>query len=64
MLSLSLKFLAGHATKFLAFGVLTGLFLPPLADFLRPALAPTIFFSLILSLLRLDFNDVVGQLRR
>jgi len=64
MLSLSLKFLAGHATKFLAFGVLTGLFLPPLADFLRPALASTIFFSLVLSLLRLDFDDVLGQLRR
>ena len=64
MLSWGLKFLAGHATKFLAFGVLTGLFLPPLADFLRPALAPAIFFSLILSLLRLDFNDVVDQLRR
>ena len=64
MLASGLKFLADHATKFLAFGVLTGLFLPPLADFLRPALAPAIFFSLILSLLRLDFNDVVDQLRR
>ena len=64
MLSQGLAFLARHATKFLAFGVLTGLLLPPLADFMRPALAPAIFTSLVLTLLRLDFSDVVAQLRR
>jgi BASS family bile acid:Na+ symporter len=60
----SLEFLARHATRFLAVGVLTGLALPPLADFMRPALAPAIFVSLVLALLRLDLADVMGQLRR
>ncbi len=59
-----LLFLARHATKFLAFGVLTGLLLPPLSDFMRPALAPAIFVSLVLALLRLDFGDVLGQIRK
>ncbi len=58
-----LIFLARHAPKFLAFGVLTGLLLPPLADFMRPALAPAIFASLVLALLRMNFSDIVGQLR-
>ncbi|MBT4489367.1 MAG: hypothetical protein HOK30_01235 [Rhodospirillaceae bacterium] len=62
--SLGLEFLARHATKFLAFGVLTGLLLPPLSDFMRPALGPAIFVSLVLALLRLDFGDVIDQLRR
>jgi BASS family bile acid:Na+ symporter len=59
-----LGFLARHATKFLAIGVLTGLFLPPLAEFMRPALAPAIFFNLVLALIRLDFGDVASFLRR
>ncbi len=64
MIGNSLQFLARHATIFLAFGVLTGLLLPPLADVMRPALAPAIFISLVLALLRLDLGDVMGQLRR
>ncbi len=50
MIGNSLQFLARHATIFLAFGVLTGLLLPPLADVMRPALAPAIFISLVLAL--------------
>ncbi len=64
MPSICLGFLARHATKFLAIGVLTGLFLPPLAEFMRPALAPAIFFNLVLALIRLDFGDVASFLRR
>ena len=62
--SIFLGFLARHATKFLAIGVLTGLFLPPLAEFMRPALVPAIFVNLMLALVRLDFGDVAGFLRR
>jgi BASS family bile acid:Na+ symporter len=62
--SICLGFLARHATKFLAIGVLTGLFLPPLAEIMRPALAPAIFINLVLALIRLDFGDVAGFLRR
>ena len=62
--SICLGFLARHATKFLAIGVLTGLFLPPLAEFMRPALAPAIFINLVLALIRLDFGDVASFLRR
>lgn len=63
-MSICLTFLARHATKFLALGVLTGLFLPPLADFMRPTLAPVIFISMTLALIRLDFGDVASFLRR
>ena len=63
-LSFCLTFMARHATKFLAIGVLTGLLLPPLADFMRPALAPAIFINLVLALIRLDFGDVTSYLRR
>ena len=62
--SICLTFMARHATKFLALGVLTGLVLPPLADFMRPTLAPVIFISMTLALIRLDFGDVANFLRR
>lgn len=62
--SICLTFPARHATKFLALGVLTGLVLPPLADFMRPTLAPVIFISMTLALIRLDFGDVTIFLRR
>jgi BASS family bile acid:Na+ symporter len=62
--SLCLTFLARHAIKFLALGVLTGLLLPLLADFMRPILAPVIFISMTLALIRLDFSDVASFLRR
>jgi len=64
IISICLTFLARHATKFLALGVLTGLVLPPLADFMRPTLAPVIFISMTLALIRLDFSDVANFLRR
>ncbi|MDA1101122.1 MAG: hypothetical protein O2967_19305 [Proteobacteria bacterium] len=63
-ISNGLTFLARHATKFLAAGVLIGLLLPPLADLMRPALAPAIFINLTLALIRLDFGDVSVFLRR
>jgi BASS family bile acid:Na+ symporter len=64
ILGRGLEFLSRHATWWLAGGVLIGLALPPLADFARPALAPAIFLSLTLALLRLDFAEVVAYLRR
>jgi BASS family bile acid:Na+ symporter len=62
--SICLTYLARHATKFLAIGVMVGLLLPPLADLMRPALAPAIFINLTLALIRLDFGDVTAFLRR
>jgi len=59
-----LHFLARHATRSLAIGVLLGLALPPVAEFMRPVLVPVIFINLILALLRLDFSDVTAHLRR
>jgi BASS family bile acid:Na+ symporter len=60
----ALRFLSRHAPRLLATGVLLGLAVPPLADFMRPALVPVIFVNLILALLRLDFSDIAGYLRR
>lgn len=59
-----LTFLARHAPRCLAVGVLLGLAVPPLAEFMRPALTPVIFINLVLALLRLDFSDVAAYLRR
>lgn len=59
-----LEFLSRHAARFLAAGVLIGLAVPPLAEFMRPALTASIFASLVLALMRLDVRDVTAYLRR
>jgi len=64
LLSRPLVFLARYAPRFLAVGVLLGLAVPPLAEFMRPALTPVIFLNLVLALLRLDFSEVAAYLRR
>ena len=64
MLTAALAHLARYATWWLAGGVLIGLAAPPLAELLRPLLVPIIFANLILALLRLQFADILGYLRR
>lgn len=64
MLTAALATLTRHATWWLAGGVLVGLAVPPLAELMRPLLVPIIFANLILALLRLDFADILGYLRR
>ena len=60
----ALDFCARHATKLLAVGVLVGLAVPPLAEFMRPALVPAAIGGLIVAMLRLEFADVARFGRR
>ncbi len=57
-------FLGRHATRFLAGGVLVGLVLPPLAEFLRPLLAPLLLVPLTIALVRLDWRALAAYSRR
>lgn len=59
-----LYWLGRHATKCLALGVLSGLFLPTLAEWLRPTLPAIIVFSLTLSLLRIRYDSLFAHLRQ
>lgn len=59
-----LRLLGRFAPQAMAAGVFIGLLLPFLADVLRPLLAPSIWALLMLSVLRVDMSDMVGQLRR
>ncbi len=52
------------APQAMAAGVFVGLALPALAEALRPLLAPAVWGLLMLSILRVEMTDVVGQLRR
>ncbi|MGE0723567.1 MAG: hypothetical protein AB7O45_04295 [Alphaproteobacteria bacterium] len=58
-----LAFLGRHGTRVLALGILTGLALPDLASALRPHLPAVVVCTLIGSLLRLEWRDVVAQAR-
>ncbi len=64
MIASALDFLARHATRFLAGGVLLGFAAPPLADALRPWLGPIIVVTLTLALVRLDYGEVRAHGRR
>ena len=57
-------FLGQHATLFLAGGVLLGLLVPPLAALARPMLIPSLLISLVIALLRLDWDALAAYARR
>jgi|TARA_R110002072_G_scaffold517_17_gene3219 BASS family bile acid:Na+ symporter len=59
-----LGFIGRNGPRFLAVGVFLGLFLPQLAAFLRPALAPAVVLLLLLALLRVDWDDMAAYARR
>ncbi|MEQ9642971.1 MAG: hypothetical protein RIM84_23315 [Alphaproteobacteria bacterium] len=59
-----LAWIGRHGRWWLAGGVGAGLALPALAEWLRPALPPIIAFTLIMSLLRLEFRLVRDYLVR
>lgn len=56
MLVTILLFIGRHATRFMFFGVLAGLALPALAEFLKPAFVPLLLIPLTLALMRLDWQ--------
>lgn len=59
-----LQFIGAHATRFMFFGVLAGLALPWLADFLKPAFVPLLLVPLALALMRLDWLAFRAYARR
>lgn len=59
-----LAFLGGHATWVLFVGVFLGLALPSLASLARPLLAPAVAVLLTATLLRIDWQVMLGYLRR
>lgn len=64
MIGKGLDWLARHATGALAASIFIGLAVPPLAELLRPLLAPVISLSLAVALLRLDLGAVRAYVRR
>lgn len=63
MITRSLVFLGRFAPQAMAIGVFIGLLAPWLADILRPLLSPAVWLLLILSLLRVDVDAVIAQLK-
>lgn len=59
-----LAFLGGNATWVLFIGVFLGLALPSLSTLARPLLAPAVFFLLTATLVRIDWQMMLGYLRR
>lgn len=59
-----LAFLGGHATWVLFVGVFLGLALPSLAALARPLLAPAVAVLLTATLVRIDWQVMLGYLRR
>ncbi|MEO3428625.1 hypothetical protein AAFN88_07185 [Pelagibius sp. CAU 1746] len=59
-----LAFLGGHATWVLFIGVFLGLALPSLAALARPLLAPAVAVLLTATLVRIDWQVMLGYLRR
>ena len=59
-----LAFIGGHATWVLFVGVFLGLALPPLASLARPLLAPAVAVLLTATLVRIDWQVMLGYLRR
>ena len=60
----ALVFLGRFAPQAMALGVFIGLLMPWLTDLLRPLLSPAVWLLLVLSLLRVDVDAVVAQLKR
>ena len=59
-----LAFLGGHATWVLFVGVFLGLALPALSALARPLLAPAVAVLLTATLVRIDWQVMLGYLRR
>jgi len=59
-----LAFLGGHATWVLFIGVFLGLALPQLSALARPLLAPAVAVLLTATLVRIDWQVMLGYLRR
>ncbi|MGF1629635.1 MAG: hypothetical protein ACFCUT_09205 [Kiloniellaceae bacterium] len=59
-----LVFIGGHATWVLFVGVFLGLALPSLAGLARPLLAPAVAVLLTATLVRIDWQVMLGYLRR
>lgn len=59
-----LAFLGGHATWVLFVGVFLGLALPSLSALARPLLAPAVAVLLTATLVRIDWQVMLGYLRR
>jgi bile acid:Na+ symporter, BASS family len=57
-------FLAQHATRFMALGLLLGIAIPPLAGQLRPMLPMVVWVVLYLSMLRIDWVDIIAWRQR
>ncbi|WP_235035577.1 hypothetical protein [Roseomonas sp. 18066] len=67
ILSLPIRLLEGAARQggtLLAVSIFAGLLLPPLASALRDVVTPTVALLMTLILLRVDFAQVLGYLRR
>lgn len=58
-----LTFLGRHATTAMAVGVFVALAVPTLAELIRPLLIPTIIGMMVLSILRLDPQDILLSLK-
>jgi len=56
--------IGAHANWFLAASVFVGLFVPDLATFARPALAPAVGLLLVVALLRVDEVEIVATVTR
>lgn len=64
MMTQSLVLLGRFAPQAMALGVFIGLLAPWLTDLMRPMLSTAVWLLLVLSLLRVDVDAVVAQLRR
>lgn len=60
----TLTFLGRFAPQAMALGVFIGLLAPWLTDLMRPLLSSAVWLLLVLSLLRVDVDAVVAQLKR
>ena len=59
-----LSFLGRHVMTAMVAGVFIGLLVPPLATFMRPLLAPSVWVLLLVSLLRVDVGEGLNHLSR
>jgi bile acid:Na+ symporter, BASS family len=60
----SAHFLARNGTRFMAFGLFVGLVVPPLSALLGPMLPMVVWVVLYLSMLRVDWGDIIAWRQR
>ena len=63
-MNIFLSFLGRHVMTAMVAGVFVGLLVPPLATFMRPLLAPSVWVLLLVSLLRVDVGEGLSHLSR